>query len=76
MKYVPCSYDKCYLRRPHFLLQDEVRTQQMVQVADEYDGPAYCSYTCAIMDGKMSVKSDQKYDIPPDSKWLRKNDGN
>ena len=48
----------------------------MVQVADDHDGPAYCSYTCAIMDGKMSVKSDQKYDIPPDSKWLRKNDGN
>jgi hypothetical protein len=32
----------------------------MVEVNDNHEGEAYCSFTCAIMDGKVSVKYDPK----------------
>ena len=61
MKKVPCSYKDCGLRRSHFTLPDEPRGTQMVSVSDEYDGgEVFCSFTCAIMAGKMSVRQDPK----------------
>ena len=39
---------------------EEERGQQLVEVEDNHEGEAYCSFTCAIMDGKMSVKYDPK----------------
>ena len=58
MKYVPCKYEKCRNRRVHYERQDTPRGVQMVEVQDDHDGPAYCSFTCAIMDGAMSVRAD------------------
>lgn len=61
MKKVPCSYKDCGMRRSHFTLPDEPRGTQMVSVSDEYDGgEVFCSFTCAIMAGKMSVRQDPK----------------
>ena len=58
MKKIPCFYEGCDQRRSHFTIQDEYRPRQMVEVKDGYDGsPVYCSFTCAILDGKMSVKN-------------------
>ena len=59
MKKVPCSYKGCCQRRPHFTLQDEERGTQMVEVSDDHEGDAYCSLTCAMLDGKMSAKNKE-----------------
>ena len=61
MKKVFCSYKDCDKRRSHFTIQDEYRPHQMVEVSDEYDGgEVFCSFTCAILAGKMSVKADKE----------------
>ena len=60
MKKVPCSYKDCNKRRLHFTMPDDYRPTQMVEVDDNHEGDAYCSFTCAIMDGKMSVRYDPK----------------
>jgi hypothetical protein len=60
MKTIPCSYKDCNQRRIHFSIPDENRDHQMVEVNDNHEGEAYCSFTCAIMDGKVSVKYDPK----------------
>jgi hypothetical protein len=31
----------------------------MVEVKDVHEGDAYCSLTCAMLDGKMSVKNKE-----------------
>ena len=73
MKKVPCSYKDCGIRRSHFTLPDEPRGTQMVSVSDEYDGgEVFCSFTCAIMAGKMSVRQDPK-EKPKDRKSTRLN---
>jgi hypothetical protein len=59
MKTIPCSYKDCNQRRIHFTNQDENRPHQMIEVESDYEGDAYCSFTCAILDGKMSVKNEQ-----------------
>ena len=60
MKKVPCPYKGCYQRRPHYTLQDEERGTQMVEVSDDFEGDAYCSLTCMILDGKMSVRNQEE----------------
>jgi len=56
MKTIPCSYKDCDQRRVHFSIPDETRSHRMVEVKDDHEGDAYCSLTCAMLDGKMSVK--------------------
>lgn len=53
MKKVVCPADGCQSRRIHHERQDESRGPQMVQVPDDWpEGrPAYCSMSCALMDG-------------------------
>ena len=60
MKKIPCSYKHCDQRRIHFTIQDENRPRQMVEVDDDHEGDAYCSLTCAILDGKMTVKNKHR----------------
>jgi hypothetical protein len=61
MKTIPCSYKDCNQRRIHFSIPDENRDHQMVEVTDEHDGgEVFCSLTCAILAGKMSVKADKE----------------
>lgn len=60
MKKIPCSYKHCDQRRLHFAIQDENRSRQMVEIADDHEGDAYCSLTCAILDGKMTVGQHKK----------------
>ena len=31
----------------------------MVEVSDDHEGDAYCSLTCAMLDGKMSAKNKE-----------------
>ena len=57
MKRVPCSYEKCGDHRIHHERQDEPRGTQQVMVLDDHEGPAYCSITCACMDGAMTVRA-------------------
>lgn len=58
---VPCSYSQCAQRRLHFTTPDQDRSHQMVEVDDSCKGKVYCSFTCAILDGSMSVKGGQTY---------------
>lgn len=60
MKKIPCSYRHCDQRRLHFAIQDENRPRQMVEVDDDFEGDAYCSLTCAILDGKMTVRNQEE----------------
>ena len=60
MKKLPCSYKDCDQRRLHWSVPDESRPRQMVEVADDYEGDAYCSLTCAILDGKMTVRNQEE----------------
>ena len=60
MKKLPCSSPDCKYRRKHWCSPDEDRGIIYVEVADDYEGPAYCSLTCALMDGAMTLKPDKK----------------
>ena len=60
MKKIPCSYKHCDQRRIHFTIQDENRPRQMVEVDDDFEGDAYCSLTCMILDGKMTVRNQEE----------------
>ena len=62
MKELPCSYKDCQNRRIHFTIPDQPRGIQMILVDDDYEGEAYCSFTCAILDGKMSVMKEKNED--------------
>jgi len=55
MKKVPCSYPKCGEYRVHYERPDEARGTQMIEVPDDHTGKAYCSITCACLDGAMKV---------------------
>lgn len=58
-KRVVCAYPECRLRRVHHERPDEPRGPQYVEVAWNYEGKAYCSMTCAIMDGSMSLRYEE-----------------
>lgn len=62
MKKIPCSYEKCNLRRPHFTRQDEERPHQMIEVDDDFEGEIYCSLTCMMLAGKMTARQEKKED--------------
>jgi hypothetical protein len=59
MKKRACSYLECGKRRKHHENQDEERGTRMVEVLNSVpeDAPCYCSYTCALMDGGMDLKT-------------------
>ena len=58
MKKLPCKYEGCKDRRVHHEYPDTPRGVQYVEVPDDRTekDPVFCSMTCAIMDGWMSVK--------------------
>ncbi len=58
VKRVNCAYPDCGKRRPHHERPDEERGTQTVEVPWNYEGKAYCSMTCAIMGGAMSVRKE------------------
>ncbi len=55
-KLIVCNYAECGLRRKHWEDPFSTRGKQYIEVKKDYDGPGYCSYTCAIMAGAMSLK--------------------
>ncbi len=54
----PCSWAKCGERRIHHDRPDIMRGHQNVEVPDNYpeDFPCYCSMTCAISDGYLTLR--------------------
>lgn len=60
MKKIPCSYRGCGQTRSHFTSQDDFRLHQMVEVPDDFEGDCFCSLTCMMLDGKISVKTENK----------------
>jgi len=62
MKTISCSYENCNQRRLHYTLQDQNRPRQMIEVDDDFEGDCYCSLTCMMLDGKMSVRQHKKED--------------
>lgn len=59
MKSVPCSYEFCGSRRPHWMRPDDERGSQNVDVPDDYEDKAFCSLTCAMLAGEMTARSQQ-----------------
>ena len=55
MKKIPCNYSECSGRRLHYTIQDENRPHCLVEVADDYEGLAFCSITCACVAGYFHV---------------------
>lgn len=70
-----CSYEGCAVRRPHRERPDEFRGAIVMMVPDNYpdEHPAYCSYTCGLMDGWliMTYETPEQKTIRQ-SEWLRK----
>lgn len=57
MKKIPCGNPGCNQRRIHWEYQDIMRPHQMIEVADDYNGKAFCSITCACVAGYFSVRT-------------------
>ena len=57
MKKIPCSGPVCDQRRIHHEEPDVMRPRQTVEVPDDYEGKAFCSYTCAAEAGYFNVKT-------------------
>ena len=57
MKRIPCSYEFCGARRPHWMNPDEERGNNLVEVPDDFSEKAYCSLTCAMMAGHMTARA-------------------
>lgn len=60
MKKVPCSYEGCKHYRIHHERPHEARGVVWVEVPDDHEGKAYCSITCAVLDGAMKLKVEPK----------------
>ena len=53
MKKVPCSCETCDQRRAHYETPEVMRQRVMVDVPDDYNGPAFCSIECAAYSGML-----------------------
>ena len=70
-----CRNPLCWERRRHYEDQDTPRGQQAVETDIQLspEDPAFCSFTCAIMDGWMTVKySTKEEDAIRQAKWRTK----
>jgi hypothetical protein len=56
MKKVQCDYKECSHYRKHWCDPQKERGVQIVEVPDDFQGKAYCSMTCAVLDGGISLK--------------------
>ena len=59
-KKVPCSYKDCGARRIHWEEPNTPRGTQHIDVAVDYEGLAYCSMDCAILDGHLKINNNEK----------------
>jgi hypothetical protein len=59
VKRIACAYDGCAQRRAHHERPDEARGVQYVEVPDDHpaDREAFCSLTCAMLAGRLSVRA-------------------
>jgi len=56
-----CNFDGgCSERRIHHENPDVSRGIQSREVEDSYDMPWFCSFTCAMLAGFMSVRAEDK----------------
>lgn len=53
-----CEFDSCSSRRVHHDNPDTPRGPQILTVEDDRDTPVFCSMTCAMLAGMMSVRID------------------
>lgn len=51
-----CEFDTCSLRRIHHEQPDTPRGVRYFEIPDDASGPFFCSLTCAMYAGFMSVK--------------------
>jgi len=57
-KRLPCCGPHCAERRVHWTRPDTPRGKPLtVEVREDYDGPVFCCYTCAIEAGAFSLKT-------------------
>ena len=56
---VPCSWAQCHLQLSHWMWPNTPRGVQWVTVPDGYVGKAYCSFTCALLAGAMSIRQEK-----------------
>ena len=61
MKKIKCSGPDCENRRRHWCEPDTPRGPQYVEVQDDYEGKAYCSLTCAMLDGAIESNGQYSY---------------
>jgi len=61
-KKIPCSCSSCSSKEV-WTKPDTPRGVQLVEVPDDHVGPAYCSITCAVLDGAMSLKNHKEKGI-------------
>ena len=70
MKHLPCSNVRCSDRRLSWSLPYQPRGIQYVGVPDDYEGPVYCSISCAIETGdfqvRIPVSTRRDYQLHPD----------
>jgi hypothetical protein len=64
MKKVKCSGPGCSEKRVSWCNPDTPRGPQYVEVKEDYEGKAWCSITCAVMGGAMSLKWEPDYNNP------------
>lgn len=50
MKKVPCSYVDCGSRRKHWEDPEPRGYRRMIEVPEDFNGPAYCSIECQVYD--------------------------
>jgi hypothetical protein len=70
MKKIPCGYENCSQRRAHFTAPDVYRPHQTVEVDDDYEGKAYCSFSCAILAGEMKMKNEKEAQVHKRSEYI------
>jgi hypothetical protein len=48
VKKVPCAWEGCSNRRPHWSEPYKRRQHRMIEVPADYEGKAYCSIECQM----------------------------
>lgn len=61
-KLVPCAYARCGERRVHFERPYEPRGTQMIKVPADFASDAFCSITCAVLAGKISLRQKNSHE--------------
>lgn len=61
---VPCAYEGCGLRRPHWESPHETRGVRHIEVEDGFQGEAFCSIECLTYHRATTKKDQVSQGIP------------